>query len=222
MGLAESNPVIGSIQPKDCEIGTHVLTDAEIATVWRACGNDDFGRVVKLLLLTGARKKEIGGLSWAELDTDNGTWTLPAERAKNGRAHTLPLPPMAWSIIEEVPHRASRDHLFGIWSKDGFSNWDAKDAFDKSLGDTVRPFDLHDLRRTVATGMADIGVQPHVIEQILNHVSGHRAGVAGIYNRSSYEREVRAALALWTDHVRTLVDGSARKVLLMPQGASAT
>jgi hypothetical protein len=79
---------------------------------------------------------------------------------------------------------------------------------------------VHDIRRTVATRMADIGIAPHVIEQILNHVSGHKAGIAGVYNKSSYEREVVTALAVWSDHVRSLVDGGARKVLHMPVAAS--
>jgi len=86
---------------------------------------------------------------------------------------------------------------------------------DAKLGDAVKPWTLHDLRRTAATGMADIGVQPHIIEAVLNHISGHKVGVAGIYNRSSYEREVKAALALWSDHVRALVEGGERKIVPM-------
>jgi hypothetical protein len=70
--------------------------------------------------------------------------------------------------------------------------------------------------------LADIGITPHVIEQILNHQSGHKRGPAGIYNRSSYEREVKAALALWADHIRSIVDGGGRKIILLPQGASTT
>jgi integrase len=77
----------------------------------------------------------------------------------------------------------------------------------------VSDWTLHDLRRSTATKLADLGVQPHVIEQVLNHVSGHKGGVAGIYNRSSYEREVRAALALWADHVRVLTEGGEKKIL---------
>ena len=75
---------------------------------------------------------------------------------------------------------------------------------------------VHDIRRTVATKLADLGIAPHIIEQILNHQSGHRAGVAGVYNRSSYEREVRSALAAWADHLRSLIDGGERKVLPFP------
>jgi integrase len=213
MGLIEHNPVDGVIRPEDAESGSHVLTDDELGRVWRACKDDDFGRVVRLLILTGCRRQEIGGMRWPELDADNGTWTLPAERSKNGRAHTLPLPQVAWDIIAGVPRRTSRDHLFGLLADGGFSRWAMKVDLDKALDGTVRRFRLHDLRRTVATRMADLGVQPHIIEQILNHQSGHKRGPAGIYNRSSYEREVRAAVALWADHIRSVVEGSGRKVL---------
>jgi integrase len=219
MGLVEQNPTIGVIKSKSAEAGTHVLTDSELATLWRACSDDDFGRVVKLLILTGCRRQEIGGMRWSELDADRGTWTLPSERSKNGRAHTLPLPQQAWEIIESVPRRATRDHLFGVHAGEGFTNWHAKGDLDLRLGAAVRPYHLHDIRRSVATRMADIGVQPHIIEQILNHQSGHKRGPAGIYNRSSYEREVRGALALWADHIRSIVDGSEHKVLLLPQAA---
>jgi integrase len=213
MGLIEHNPVVGVIRPEDAESGSHVLTDDELAAVWRACKDDDLGRIVRLLILTGCRRQEIGGMRWSELDADKGTWTLPGERSKNGRAHTLPLPQTAWQIIQTVPRRASRDRLFGLLADDGFTRWAVKVDLDKALDGTVRPFRLHDLRRTVATRLADLGVQPRVIEQILNHQSGHKRGPAGIYNRSSYEREVKAALALWADHIRALVEGGERKLV---------
>ena len=158
----------------------------------------------------------------SELDADKSTWTLPAERSKNGRAHTLPLPAAAWDIINGVPRMVGRDQLFGVRAGRGFSAWaQGKAGLDRQLGDAGAPFQLHDLRRSVATRMADLGLQPHVIEQILNHQSGHKRGPAGIYNRSSYERDVRAALALWADHIRSIVDGGERKVLLMPITAGA-
>jgi integrase len=117
-------------------------------------------------------------------------------------------------IIESIPHRDGFDLLFG--RKHGFTGWSiGKRALDKKLG--LKQWTHHDIRRSVATGLANIGVQPHVVEQILNHRSGHKSGVAGIYNRSSYEREVRAALALWSDHVGTLVEGGERKVVAMRQ-----
>ena len=114
---------------------------------------------------------------------------------------------------------ASRDQLFGSHCEDGFSSWvDGKRALDQRSG--VVGFVLHDVRRSVATKLADLGVQPHLIEQILNHVSGHKAGPAGIYNRSAYEREVRIALLMWDSHLHTLIEGGERKVLHMPTTAS--
>ena len=114
-------------------------------------------------------------------------------------------------------HKERFCHLFGVRADSGFCDWHAaKRALDQKLGDSVARFLLHDIRRTVATRLADLGVQPHVIEQILNHQSGHKAGIAGIYNRSSYEREVKAALAMWADQVRALVEGSERVVHMLP------
>jgi integrase len=129
---------------------------------------------------------------------------------------------MALDIIAKVPRMVGRDHLFGERSDLGFTQWDAKRDLDARLGESVKPWTLHDLRRTAATGMADIGVQPHIIEAALNHISGHKVGVAGIYNRSSYEREVRNALALWADHVRAIAEGGEHKVVNFPQAAADT
>jgi integrase len=219
MGLATSNPTIGSVCPEVTE-RDRVLSFEEIARVWAACADDDYGRIVRLLILLGARREEIGGMAWSELalDAPQPTWTLPKERSKNGKAHTLPLMPMALSIIRGVARRVSRDQLFGERAPEGFTTWNAKAALDRRCG--VENWRLHDLRRSTATGMADIGIAPHIIEQILNHRSGHKAGIAGIYNRSSYEREVRPALARWEDHIRTLVDGGERKVIPLQQFAS--
>ena len=87
---------------------------------------------------------------------------------------------------------------------------------DHRLGDSVKPWRVHDIRRTVATGMADIGIQPHIIEAALNHFSGHRRGVAGIYNRSTYALEVKSALERWSNHVLALVEGRASNIVAMP------
>jgi integrase len=212
-GLAEANPVIGTAMPKQNAPRDRILSDAELSKVWLACDDSDFGRIVRLLILTGCRRSEVGGMAWSELDFEGGTWTIPKERSKNDRAHTLPLMPLMLKVLDGVPQRFERDQLFGERFAGGFSQWDQdKSKFDQRL-DISEPWRLHDIRRSVATKMADIGIAPHVIETILNHVSGHKSGVAGIYNRSSYEREVRAALALWEDHVNTLVAGGKRKVI---------
>ena len=115
---------------------------------------------------------------------------------------------MAQEIIASVPQIVGRDLLFGVRNDRGFSSWaEHKKALDGRLGDQVKPWTLHDLRRTVATKMADIGVMPHIIEELLNHRSGHKRGPAGIYNHSRYEREVTAAVAEWDRHLRALIEG---------------
>jgi integrase len=221
MGYAVAiNPVIGTAQPKE-QPRTRVLSDAELAGVWRACdGNSDYDRIVRLLILTDCRRQEVGGMRRNEFT--NGQWTIPSERTKNKHEHALPLPALAWNIINAVPRVAERDRLFGVWANYGFSDWGAKVALDAKLGTAVGSWTIHDLRRTVATRMADLGIQPHVIEQILNHRSGHKAGVAGIYNRSSYEREVRAALALWADHLLAIVEGRKRVVVPLKKEMGVT
>ena len=113
-GLTEANPVVGTSQPAALRPRERVLSDAELIEVWKACGGeDDCERIIRLLVLTACRRAEVGGMRWSELDSERGTWTIPGERTKNGRTHTLPLPPMAWEIIEAVPHRAGIDLLFG-------------------------------------------------------------------------------------------------------------
>jgi integrase len=221
MGLCEANPTIGALSPAVGAGRDRVLSDNELARIWRACGDDDYGRIIKLLTLTACRRAEIGDMCWTELDDPErpSTFTIPAARAKNGKQHTLPVLPMMRDIISDVPRMATRPQLFGQRSH-GFASWgDGKIEIDARSG--VANWTLHDLRRTAATGMANLGVQPHVIEQILNHQSGHRRGPAGIYNRSPYTNEVRAALALWEDHVRTLIEGGERKVVhIAPHAAT--
>jgi integrase len=213
-GLMETNPVVGAAQLKPPPARDRVLDDRELAAVWSAAGADDFGKVIRLLILTGQRRTEIGGMQWQELNLEHGTWTIPSARSKNGRTHALPLSALALSVINSVPRMVNRDCVFGERSIGGFTLWAfAKAALDERLGDRVKKWTLHDLRRSFATRLCDLGVAPHVVEQILNHQSGHRAGVSGVYNRSHYEREVRAALAMWADHVRSIVEGGERKIL---------
>ena len=216
-GWAENNPVIGTRAPAQGPAGSHVLSDAELAAVWRAVGGEsDFGRCVRLLTLLAARRSEVGGMRWSEIDLADGTWTLPAARSKNKRSLTLSLPPAALDIIRSV-QRHGLDHLFG---PTGFTNWEhSKAALDRALGDVVRPFTLHSLRRTAATRMADLGVEPHVIEAVLNHYGGHRRGTAGIYNRSTYASAMRYALARWAEHLLALVEERAPDDRVIPSRA---
>ena len=214
MGLTEHNPVVNSFKPPTPGSRDRVLTDPELAAIWNALEDDDYAKVIRLLVCTGCRRAEVGGIKWTEFSDDMSTWGLPKERAKNAKEHKLPVTPLMAEIIESIPRRDGFDLLFG--RKRGFTGWSiGKRALDKKLG--LKPWTHHDIRRSVATGLANIGVQPHVVEQILNHQSGHKRGPAGIYNRSVYTNEVRAALALWSDHVRTLVEDGERKVVAMRQ-----
>jgi integrase len=220
-GLTEHNPVVGTKKPKAFQPRDRVLSDDELRRIWHACGDlgGDYGRIVRLLILTGQRRGEVGAMCWDELDTTRDMWTIPATRTKNGRAHSLPLLPMMRSLLADVRRRVTRDQLFGVRGN-GYTAWGVgRAALDKRVG-IATPWTVHDIRRSVATGMANIGVQPHIVEQVLNHVSGHKAGVAGVYNRSSYERDVRNALIMWHDHVRSVIEGSEQKILpLLPIAA---
>jgi integrase len=205
-GLAEANPVFGTgipdahVRPRE-----RVLSDAELARIWAACGDDAYGKVIRLLILTGCRRQEVGSMRWDELDQDKGTCTIAAERTKNGRAHTLSLAPMALEIVAAVPRWRDGEFLFG--RRSGYSTWGrGKSDLDHRAG--IPAWTVHDIRRSVATGMAEIGVQPHIVEAVLNHASGHKGGIAGIYNKATYEREMKAALAMWADHVRSLRSNS--------------
>jgi integrase len=211
-GLVEANPVVGTRRNEEKE-RDRVLADAELRLIWTALPDDHYGSIVKLLMLTGQRKGEIAGLQWSEIK--DGSIELAGERTKNHRAHAVPLSGAARAIIAAQPHRTNndgtpRDLIFGFG--DGpFSGWSGcKEQLDERIakaGKPVADWVLHDLRRTAATRMADLGVQPHVIEAVLNHASGHKAGVAGIYNRSTYDREKAAALDLWGERLMAVVEG---------------
>jgi integrase len=196
-GLVEINPVTGTGKAPEGGSRDRVLSEVELRQVWRSLGEDQFGDIVRLLILTGQRREEIGGLRWSEIDFDRDLIVFPTARTKNKRLHELPLSQQARAILERQPRREDRDLIFGL-GQGGFSGWsDCKAALDERLK-LKSDWHLHDIRRTVATIMADkLGVLPHIIEAILNHVSGHRAGVAGIYNRAKYEAEMRQALQRW-------------------------
>jgi integrase len=194
-GLIEANPVVGTAKADENGGRERVLSEAEIRSLWRACANgSDFSRIVRLLLLTGCRRNEVGHLEWREVNLAEATLTLPAERVKNGREHCLPLSKQAMALLNaEVSSRQGR--VFpdvGSWAKEKYQ-------LDARLG--IAHFVLHDLRRSAATWMAELGVAPHIVEAVLNHYSGHRAGVAGIYSRAKYLAPMREALQLWADHV---------------------
>lgn len=200
-GLTETNPVLGTRKADEGGSRERVLAENEIRQLWLALGDDDFSIAVRLLLLLGQRRREIAELTWREV---NGAMiVLPPDRTKNGREHTLPLSRQAQAILSALPrgnHLGRGDRVFRQFS------WQQRKAsLDRRL--SILDWRLHDLRRTCATGMAELGVQPNFIEAVLNHVSGHRAGVAGIYNRAKYADEMRSALQKWSDHIDAITGG---------------
>ena len=201
-GAADMNPVVGVPKPAPEERRARILTEDEIKAVLGACRDDDFGRIVRLLLLTGQRRDEVAGMAWAEIDLVGAVWKLPAERVKNGLPHDVPLSGAALGLLTEAPRLEGRTLVFGQ-GEGGFQGFSrAKAAHDKRSG--VTGWRLHDLRRTAATGMNEIGVLPHVVEAVLNHISSHRAGVAGIYNRAIYATEKRIALDMWAAYLSAI------------------
>jgi len=205
-GLLDSNPVIGtSCQPERSR--ERVLADGELRTIWNALGSDDYSTVVRLLMLTGQRADEIAALRRSEIVDDR--IVLPPLRTKNGREHTIPLVPFVRAMLDG--RQCDDEVVFGRRPGRPFRGWGVcKAALDQRISDTgakLEHWTHHDLRRTMATRMAESGTPPHIIEAILNHVSGHKAGVAGIYNRASYESQKRFALERWADHVAGLVSG---------------
>lgn len=229
-GLADANPVAGTNRPAAESSRDHVLTDDDLRAVWAACGDDDYSRIVRLLALTACRREEVGAMAWSELDLARGLWTIPGARTKNGRPHEVPLTPGMQAIVEAVSKRDGRDLLFGM-GEGGFGGWSKSKAdLDERIAGAreeaglapIAAWRLHDLRRTAATRMADdLAVQPHVVEAVLNHISGHKAGVAGTYNKATYRREKAAALTLWSERVTALTVRGPAKVIPMRQGDAA-
>jgi integrase len=197
-GLTETNPVQGTGKADEGNGRDRVLSQDELRKLWRNLGEDKFGDIVRLLLLTGQRRGEISALAWSEVDLAKATIILTPARTKNNRQHELPLSRQALAIIERQPRRNSSEFLFS--DKQGYKDWDTgKTKLDERI--RIAPWRLHDLRRTAATYLGELGVQPHHIEAILNHYSGHRSGVAGVYQRAKYEGEMRSALQRWADHI---------------------
>jgi integrase len=232
-GYVTANPVARAdrMVPESELKRDRVLKGPELRLLWRATeGPGEYRAIVRLLLLTGQRREEVAGMRWGELDLDVALWSLPKERTKNGLRHDVPLSDAALAILRGIQRRPGRDLLFGE-GNGSFSAWsqsksrlDARIArLGRSLGDGEAPdpgqgalpdWRIHDLRRTVVTGMNELRILPHVVEAVVNHVSGDaKRGVAGRYNHAQYNPEKRQALDRWAEHVMTLVAGEPPKVV---------
>jgi integrase len=212
-GLAISNPAAGLNRNPE-RSRSRVLTDSELRAIWDATADaGDYAAVVRLLMLTGQRANEIAGLRWSEIIGDR--IELSAERTKNARPHVIPITDPVRAILEGRTRREGRDLLFGRRQDRPLTGWSvSKAALDRRLGTAVTDWVHHDLRRTTATRMAELDIAPHVIEAVLNHVSGHKG--AGVYNRSTLEPQKRHALTAWGEHLLDIVEGRPASKKVVP------
>jgi integrase len=208
------------------ETRKRVLTDVELAAVWKAATAEGypFGDLTRLLILTGARRSEVRQAPWAELDLTAALWKLPGERTKNGHEHVVPLSGLTLEILTKMPRFKGGKWLFG---KDGgepssTSLSGQKSRLDKATLALLRqadpkaelaPWTLHDCRRTLATGLQSLGFSIEVIEAVLNHKGGVVSGIAGVYARHGYSAEKKQALDAWARHIEKLVDGGTADVI---------
>jgi integrase len=205
-GIIEVNPLANVPKPGQETPRDRVLTDAELVKVWQAAEQIGwpFGRAVQLLILTGARREEIGRLRWSEIDSD--TIKLNGSRTKNGDPHDIPLSSPALTLLGEAPRIVGSDFVFSVTGKTPIAGWAPVKAKLDQVSQ-VTSWRIHDLRRTAATGLQKLRTPLQVTEAILGHTAGSRAGVIGIYQRHDYANEKRAALEAWGAHVMALVEG---------------
>jgi integrase len=204
--IIEANPATDLPKVTSERKRDRVLSDDELAAIWQAAEQLGwpFAQAIQLLILTGGRREEIGSLRWSEIAGD--VINLKGERTKNAEPHTIPLSKSATNIIKQMPRVANSERVFSTNGKTSISGWSrAKAKLDEVAG--VEDWRLHDLRRTVATGLQKLGVNLQTIEAVLGHTSGSRSGVVGVYQRHSFDAEKRAALDAWGQHVTRLVAG---------------
>jgi integrase len=180
-----------------------ILNDREIRTIWAGLDNGLFGSIVRILLLTGQRRSEVGDMLWSELDLEKQLWSLPGDRTKNGRPHLVPLSSLVVEILKKQPSLSP--FVFTSTGTTPFSGYSrSKERLDRRL--KILHWTLHDLRRTFVTRISEMGVAPQVVEAIVNHVTGQaKVGVAGIYNRALYMDERRSALDAWSLELEAVV-----------------
>ena len=217
-GDIDRSPLEGVEPPPPVAARERVLTDSEIAEVWHGSAGlgFPFGPLFKLLLLTGQRREEVASIDWKELDREQCLWVIPSVRSKNKKPHLVPLSAPAIEVLDDIagdkdwPRSGLVLSTTGKTSPSGFSKakrrleeWAIANGNDQ-LADN--PWRIHDLRRTVATGLQKLGVRFEVTEAVLNHVSGSRGGIAGVYQRHDWKEEKAAALDAWGHRVLQLAE----------------
>jgi integrase len=225
-GLRDDNPVTGTERRDEIE-RTRLISAVELRDIWQALHDDIYGDIMRLLILTGARREEIGALAYSEIDLTKRRISLPGERTKNGREHEIYLVDSAHDILRDRPRLTYKDGSASDFVfasvKRGFSDWvDQKAELDQRIAqarkvagaEPIPHWTLHDFRRLVSTTMNDeLGVQPHIVEEVLGHRGKHKQGAAGVYNLAAYRKERADALMRWAHHVETIVKGRERKVV---------
>ncbi len=207
-GMIDASPIAGMKPLSKERSRERVLSDDEVGALWAACDAEGypFGDCMKLLMLSGQRRAEVAEMRWSELDLEKRLWTLPSSRAKNGKQHTVPITDAMLEVLRKTPRFFNSDYVFTTTGKTPVSGFGRlKDRLDKALPEGTEPWIVHDLRRTMSTNMAMLGVPQPVTEALLNHKTGVVSGVAAIYNVYSYADEKREALELWNSHVEKVI-----------------
>jgi integrase len=235
-GLLQTNPFSNLPIATNIARRERVLSDQEIVEIWAAAGKAaaPYGLIVRLLILTGQRRNEVGGMAWSELSDELASWTVPGERTKKGVANTIPMSEPARNLLRALlpddaneaarvlAERRATGALVLPSARGGtLTTWAmSKIALDRAITETrakaaaatgttatpLAPWCVHDLRRVVATGLQRLGVRLEVTEAVLNHISGSRGGITGVYQRHSWATEKRAALDAWAAHVLAMVE----------------
>jgi integrase len=215
-GVIDVSPIAGIKAPAAETARDRVLSDDELKAVWEAADALEpvYARFIKLLILTGQRLREVSELRWKETDLEKRVWTLPKERAKNGVEHTIPLSDQTIYILTACPRIGESDFVFTLTGRRSIQGHHLiKRRLDALMPPDTPPWVLHDIRRTVASGMAKLGINLPVIEKLLNHVSGSFASIVGVYQRHSFSDEKRAAMTAWSRFVEQLAIGEMGNVV---------
>jgi integrase len=215
-GICENNPVDGTNRHSEyIERERSLILDGEkpsydeLIAVWKAAPDSEFGKIVRLLILTLCRREEIGSLEWSEVDKEARLIRLPGARTKNGREHVVPLSEPAMAILDAIDVRKDRELVFGL-GKGGYSGFSKSKKEMDEVVKLKKPWTLHDLRRTGRTGLGILGVAPHIAEAVLNHMPPK---LMRTYDKNKYEREKREALDLWAAQLMRLVSGQQSNVV---------
>jgi integrase len=205
--IIASSPTAGIKPPSPERSRDRTLSDAELRLVWEAASTIGypFGILVQLLIVTGQRRGEVAGMKWDEVDLTGRIWTLPRERVKNNQMHVVPLSKAAAAIVEAAPRIEGPFVLTTTGATHAAGYAKGKQRLDALLPADMPAWRLHDLRRSVASGMARLGINLPVIEKVLNHSSGSFAGIVGVYQRHDFAEEKCRALEAWGKHVMRIV-----------------